>query len=244
MGQQNYHHNVIWGRIVLTDTITRKLRWEVYLQNRRQNAKTGSLNVLAEEQFASYWTWFTYSLSNNARLAVSPFGYFRSWILIANPSEIDRPAIKELRWAVRIDQEQRFKNLIYTNRYGLEYRWRDLKNDGVYLPNWRVRYQIRIEKPIRASWIKRPLSIVASDEIFIQFGKAVQANPNVFDQNRLYGGFNYGVSPNIRISLGYIYQIQQRNSGKEYDHANILWGVLTFDNLFSQFKKKAYKTSS
>ena len=155
------------------------------------------------------------------------------------PWEAERPAIRELRWALRVDQEQRFANLTYTNRYGIEYRWRDQKNDGVYLPNWRLRYQLRLEKPIRASWIKKPLSLVVTDEIFIQFGRAVKANPNVFDQNRLYGGFNYGLTPNIKTSLGYIYQIQQRNSGKEFDHANVLWGVLTFDNLFSQFRKRS-----
>ncbi len=97
---------------------------------------------------------------------------------------------------------------------------------------------LRLEKPIRALWIKRPFSFVVNDEIFIQFGRAVRGNPNVFDQNRLYAGFNVGVTKNIKASLGYIYGIQERNSGKEFDYSNILWGVLTFDNVISQFKKR------
>lgn len=237
-GQNHYYHNVVWGRSALTDTITKKIRWEVYIQNRRQNTSAGSLNAFKAPQFVSYWTWLNYSLKPNLRVGFSPFGYFKSWLLIANPTEIERQPITELRVAVRLDQDQRFPKLIYTNRYSLERRWRDLANNGVYLPNWRARYQARIEIPIRASWLhQHPLSFTAFDEIFIQFGRAVKSNPNVFDQNRIYGGFNYGVSKRVRVSLGYIYQIQQRNSGKEFDHANVLFGVLTLDNLFSGFKK-------
>jgi hypothetical protein len=83
--------------------------------------------------------------------------------------------------------------------------------------------------------------LVANDEIFIQFGKAVQGNPNIFDQNRVYAGFNYPITKNIKTSLGYIWGIQERPSGTEIDYSNIIWGVLTFDNLFSQFKKKRYR---
>jgi hypothetical protein len=61
----------------------------------------------------------------------------------------------------------------------------------------------------------------------------------VFDQNRLYAGFNLGLSRNVRASLGYIHGIQQRSSGREFDYSNILWTVVTFDNVLSQFKKKS-----
>jgi len=168
-------------------------------------------------------------------LAVSPFGYCISWLLIANPAEEEREPISELRWAVRLYQEQRFRRAIYTNRYSLEQRWRDLANNHVYQPNWRVRYQARLEFPLKASWLHLPLSLVVFDEVFIHFGKAVKNNPNVFDQNRIYAGFNYGLSKNVKFGLGYIYQIQQRNNGKEFDQANVLFGVLTLDNVISRF---------
>lgn len=96
---------------------------------------------------------------------------------------------------------------------------------------------LRLEKPLKASWIKKPLSVVAYEEVFIQFGKAVRQNLNVFDQNQLYLGINHSFNKNIRANLGYIWGIQQRNSGNEIDFSNILWGVLTIDNVFSQFKK-------
>ena len=42
---------------------------------------------------------------------------------------------------------------------------------------------------------------------------------------------------NIKFNLGYMYLIQQRASGEAFDTSNVLWGVLTFDNVFSQFRK-------
>lgn len=238
VAQTTYHHNTIWGRIAFTDSITTRLRWELFLQHRRQNTTDDELNALRAPLLTSYWFWLHYSLTPTTRLSVSPFGYFKNWTLIAQPPDAARPAIREFRWSARLDQEQRFARLTLLNRYGLEYRWRDLARNSTFVPNWRVRYMLRLEKPIRAAWLKRPLSAVISDELFVQFGRAVRGNPNVFDQNRLYGGFNVGISPSVRGSLGYIYGIQQRSSGREFDYSNIIWTVLTFDNVLSQFKKK------
>lgn len=235
-GQTQYYHNVVWGRLALTDTITSRLRWELYLQGRLQNKEAHSLNAFQAPQFLSYWPWLTYSIRPTLRVGLSPLGYFKSWLLIGNPIEADRLPITELRVAVRLDQEQRFRRFSLTNRYSLERRWRDLSNNNVYLPNWRVRYQARIDVPIRASWVKHSFSLTVSDELFLQFGEAVQNNPNIFDQNRIYGGFTYGLSKSVRASLGYIYQIQQRNSGIEFDNANVLFGVLTVDNLLLPFR--------
>ena len=237
------HHNVVWGRLALGDTINKRIRWEFYLQDRHQNTKDGSFNAFKAPQFKSYWLWFTYAFNPSLRLSISPFGFMKSWTLISYPNEVDRPEVNEFRWAVRLDQDQKFKRIVYGNRYSVEYRKRDLANNGEYLPNWRIRYQARIEKPLKFRGLNRPLSLVFSDEVMLQFGYAVRNNPNVFDQNRLYGGFTYGVAKNVKFSLGYIYQIQQRSSGKEFDQANILWGILAFDNVFSQFKKKPLPVS-
>lgn len=237
-GQNHYHHNVVWGRLALTDTINKRIRWEVYIQHRRQSTPSESLNPLVAPQFVAYWPWLTYSIKPTLRVGLSPLGYFKSWLLIADPSERFRQPITELRVALRLDQEQRFARLVYTNRYSIERRWRDLANNGVYQPNWRARYQARIDIPIRAAWLKdHPFSFTVFDEVFLQFGRAVRSNPNVFDQNRIYGGMNYGLSKRVRLGLGYIYQIQERNSGKEFDHANVLFGVLTLDNVLTGLKK-------
>lgn len=242
--QTHYHHNVFWGRIVLTDTLNAKFRWEAHLQTRRQNISSGSLDVFKAPQFVSYWPWFIYSPNPNLRIGISPLGYFKHWALIGKASDLERKPVTELRITLRLEHEQRFQKFIYANRYTLEQRWRDMADNYVFQPNWRARYQARLEFPITGKWLHRPFSLVAWDEISIQFGKAVKKNPNVFDQNRLYAGFNYGLTDNIRISIGYMYQIQQRSSGKEFDNANVLFCILTLDNLFSQFKRNRNEASS
>ncbi|MFN8354399.1 MAG: DUF2490 domain-containing protein [Spirosomataceae bacterium] len=234
--QTNYHHNIVWGRLVLTDTINKKLRYELFLQHRRQNTQQTDFDVFEANQFTSYWLWLHYTLSPSVKLSVSPIGYFKSWILITQPTDLEKEEVPEWRTSARVDYETRGKFLNVMNRYGLEYRQRDLLNNGVFQPNWRVRYMIRFEKPIKAPWLKKNLSVVLNDEIFIQFGKAVRGNPNIFDQNRLYGGFNYGFSKHLKGSLGYIWGIQQRISGKEIDYSNMIWGILTVDNLSALFK--------
>jgi hypothetical protein len=232
VAQTNFYHNIVWGRLVLTDTINARLRWELMIQHRRQNVPDNEADVFRAPQFSSYAPWLHYTLSPTLKFSVSPIGYFENWTLLSQPADLAKVSTRELRVVARLDQEQKLGWLNLMNRYTLERRWRDAANTNVFQPNWRVRYMLRLEKPIRAAWLKRPLSVVLSDELMVQFGYAVRGNPNVFDQNRLYGGVNVGLSRSVKASLGYLWTIQERPSGKEFDY------VLTFDNVLSQFKKK------
>lgn len=235
--QRTVHHGVFWGRLVLSDKISDKFKWELYLQKRTQNIP-GDKNIFGASHFYSAWLWLNYGLSKNLRLSVSPIGYFDSYAFLTEPKDIEVPGIKEFRWVVRLEQEQKFKYFNYSNRYSVEYRRRDINQDDVYLPNWRLRYQARLEKPVKGILSKdKPVSFFVADEVFIQFGKAVRNNPNVFDQNRISAGFSYEVLKNIKTSISYLNIIQQRINGKQFDDAHCIWVVLTFDNLFSQFKK-------
>lgn len=236
-GQQRTTHNLFWFRLNLSDTISDKLKWEVYVQRRTQNGSDNKSNIFKSPQFESYWLWLHYSLNKNVKLSLSPFGYFESHVLNVKPSDEALPPIKEFRFSTRLDHETKGKYFNYINRYNLEYRWRDLLNNNNYQPNWRVRYMARFEKPVKGI-LPRPVTFVVYDEVFIQFGKAVKSNPNVFDQNRLYAGINYELLKNVKISVGYIYGFQERNSGKEFDNINTFWIILNFDNLFSQFKEQ------
>ena len=236
--QTVYHHNVFWGRIALADKITDRLKTELWLQHRSQSADESS-NMFQAPQFNSYWLWFNYQVSDHLKVGLSPFGYFETYTLYTKPSDLERPPVKEFRYTVRLEHEQKFRFFNYSNRYSIEYRTRDFTNTGNYQPNWRFRYMARLEKPIKASWLKgKSLSLIVYDEFMLQFGKAVRQNPNVFDQNRLYAGFSYGFTKNIKITPAYMFVIQQRNSGNEFDYVNTLFVVLTFDNLISQFRKQ------
>jgi len=237
--QTFYHHNNFWSRVFLSDQLTKKIKAEVLLQSRWQNGEKKSLNIFDHHQLKSYWLWLHYDLSDKTRVSVTPFCYFATKPLVVNPVDKFARPVKEYRWAVRIDNQQRLSAFTYINRYGLEYRLRDINSEGVYEPNWRARYMFRFHFPIEVSWLReRSLQFITYEEVQLQFGKAVKANPNVFDQNRLYAGFNYQLFKNIRTELGYLNVIQQKRSGTEFDLQNALFFVVHFDNVFSQFSDK------
>jgi hypothetical protein len=235
--QKTYDHGVFWGRLILADTINSKFKWELYLQKRTQN--TGTNNLFEAPHFFSVWPWLSYNLSKATKVSFSPVGYFNSHLFYNNTDEVKDSGVKEYRTSLRVENEQKLQLFNYSNRYSLEYRMRDLKYNGNYLPNWRARYQLKFEKPLRNILAKdKPLSVFVSNEVFIQFGYAVKDNPNVFDQDRINVGAAYEVVKNIKISASYLKIIQSRISGKEFDDANALWVIITFDNLISQFKRK------
>lgn len=234
---RHYHHNVFWGRLVLADTINSKIKWEVWLQQRTQNAY-GESSPFKAPQFSTIWTWITYSVNKDLRVAVTPFSYFNTWTLYTKPSDIGTDPVKEYRWVVRLEDQHRLKYFNFINRFALEYRLRDLTSKNVYVTNYRFRYMARFEKAIQASWMPRPVTWIVNDEVMFQFGKAVENNAGLFDQNRIYMGFQYEILRNIKLNVGYLYTIQQRPSGKEFDNINTLWAIVTFDNLFSQFMHK------
>ncbi len=234
--QKTYRHNVFWGRLVLSDKISDKLKWEFYGQKRTQNIP-GHKNIFGGPHFLSAWLWLNYQVNKEVKLSVSPFGYFDSHLFFTTAADAETPGVKEFRWVARLEHEKK-KWLNYSNRYSVEYRMRDLQNNGNYQPNWRIRYQVKLEKQVTGIFPgTRPVSFSLSDEVFIQFGKAVRGNVNVFDQNRIAAGFSYEFVKNVKAGVTYLNIQQQRVNGKDFDNANVLWVVLTFDNLFSQFKK-------
>jgi len=240
ISQVTRHHGVFWGRLVLADKLTEKLKWELYLQKRTQNIP-GEKSIFGASHFSSVWFWLNYSVSKNLRLSVSPFGYFDSYAFLTEPGDVDIPGVKEFRWTARLEQEQKFRIFKFSNRYGVEYRRRDLLHNSDYQPNWRIRYMAKLEKSVPGILKNKPVSFFLTDEVFIQFGKAVRQYPNVFDQNRISAGFSVDLLRNIKISASYLNIIQERLNGRDFDDAHSLWVVLTLDNLFSQFRPSPKK---
>lgn len=235
--QKTYKHGVFWGRLVLSDRVSDKLKWELYCQKRTQNIP-GHKNIFGGPHFFSLWLWLNYQLNDELKLSVSPAGYFDSNLFFTYSEDAGNPGIKEFRWTARAEHEKK-KWLNYAGRYSVEYRVRDLQHNGNYQPNWRIRYQLRFEKQVKGILSERkPVSFSLSDEVFIQFGKAVRGNANVFDQNRIAAGISYELLHNVKASINYLNIRQQRINGKDFDNADVLWIVLTLDNLLSQLKKK------
>lgn len=236
LAQQRYSHNLFCFRLVLSDTLNSKLKWEVLLQRRTQNNYDGDPNLFNSPQFKNYWLWFHYSLNNNVTVSVSPFGYVESHVLNNKPSDADLPPVKEFRFSARVEHETNGKHFNYSNRYSLEFRNRDLLHNDDYRHNLRIRYMAKIDKPVKGILSDtKPVVFTVSDEVFLQFGEAVRNNPNVFDQNRLSLGATYEIYSHVKLNIAYIYAFQARNSGKEFDNINMYWIALIFDNVISQF---------
>lgn len=233
--QQTSAHNLFWFRLALSDTMSAKMRWELFLQQRTQNNFPGHTNFFASPQFKSYWLWLHYSFNKNVKAAVSPFGYFESYVLNNSPTDALLPPIREFRFCLRLEHETKGSFVNYINRYNVEYRLRDLDHNRIFQPNIRVRYMIRLEVPVKGLLSQsKPVVFAVYDEIFLQFGGAMKQKPNIFDQNRISVGAGYEVFRNIKVNLAYIYGYQERNSGIEFDTINTLWLTLTFDNVVSQ----------
>lgn len=113
---------------------------------------------------------------------------------------------------VQIMQKQRIFEL--SHRFMLEQRFIGsfsspelVKEDDFNMLN-RVRYMFRIQMPLGSKEITdRTPYLAMYDEIFIGFGKNV--NANIFDQNRIGVLFGYRHNENIRIEAGYLNQTLQ-----------------------------------
>jgi hypothetical protein len=72
----------------------------------------------------------------------------------------------------------------------------------------RIRYMVRLQRPLRGKEIRAKTPYLAAyNEVFIGFGKNV--NANVFDQNRLGLLLGYNFNPAVRVEAGYLNQILQ-----------------------------------
>jgi len=82
----------------------------------------------------------------------------------------------------------------------------------------RARYMTRLQLPLKGREIKEKIPyLVAYNEIFVGFGKNV--NANIFDQNRIGLLIGLSLNKNIRLEAGYLNQILQ--FGRKINNQNV-----------------------
>ena len=92
--------------------------------------------------------------------------------------------------------------------------------DG-YNFNFRFRYQLTADYIVfKSKDKKQSVSLRAADEIMVNAGKNIVYN--MFDQNRIYGAVLYQPVRDFTFELGYMYLFQQRSSGSQYLHGDII----------------------
>jgi hypothetical protein len=97
-----------------------------------------------------------------------------------------------------------------------------------------MRYMLRLQTALTGKEIKDKTAYIAVyDEIFIGFGKNV--NANVFDQNRVGALIGYRFNKNVNIEAGYLNQISmfgRQIAGQnvfQYNNGLIVNAVFNFD---------------
>lgn len=120
----------------------------------------------------------------------------------------------KLRILHQFRTEQRFKQKI-----------QDGHRTGDFLYSNRIRYNAILSYPLSESgkW-----TAVAGNEILLNAGRNVVYNP--FDQDRIFLGMGYKITPNTNLQAGYNYIFQQSGQGYQYKQSNVL-RVFLFHNL-------------
>lgn len=132
-----------------------------------------------------------------------------------------------------------YKKIRATQWLRLEERWQHkIKNDNELADGYnyatRLRYNYLLQFPLsKKGIVPKTFSAVVNDEIFVNLGSKVLYN--TFDQNRLFLGFAYTISPKSTIQFGYMNVYQQLAAGNKYKNLNTI-RVFFFQNF--DFRKK------
>ena len=147
-------------------------------------------------------------------------------------SQPERRPWQQLQWHTKFG-----KNTLQ-QRIRLEERYRrSILNDSVlatgYNFNWRLRYNTILEIPLGKKMIS-PFSLIASDEINVNFGKEILYN--YFDQNRFFTGLKYAFNTHNNVQLGYMNIFQQLATGNKYRVSNVI-RIYYYQNIDLRKKK-------
>ncbi len=113
----------------------------------------------------------------------------------------------ENRPHINLTLKNKLMGLDLANRARLEYRDREVGEDS-----WRYRHKATIKFPLQISeWKLQPYM---ADEFFINLGE------NNVSKNRLYSGFSFTVSQNLKGSLFYLWERKKISGG--WQDANII----------------------
>ena len=135
---------------------------------------------------------------------------------------------KQVQWHTKYGKNRMMQWIRLEERF----RHKVLNDDELasgYNFNFRLRYNLWYEVPlIKDGALPRSLSLIANDEVHINFGSQVVYN--YFDQNRFFLGLKYQTSPHSNLQFGYMNVFQQLSAGNKYRSVDAL-RVFFFQNV-------------
>lgn len=184
--------------------------WLIYIGNKKINSKW---NIHHEVQYRNYnaigdleqlllRTGLGYSFNQNKNNILLGYGYILSENYINSTDKIE---IQEHRIFQQFISKQVIGSVKLNHRYRFEQRFveRDFK--------LRFRYFLGVQVPLIKSNANTKMYLSIYNEIFLNSKSAI------FDRNRLYGGFGFNISKNVRIETGYMNQFFESRSRDQFN---------------------------
>jgi hypothetical protein len=147
-----------------------------------------------------------------------------------DPKASSKLMVPEWRPHIEWAHQQKLKRFRLDHRYRAEARFfrntdinRTALEEGFHFGNFRFRYRAAATIQL---WEWKPnchLNLRVSDEIQLNAGRNIDRN--VFDQNRLYGGVQWELSPQLALEAGYLNWFQQRTNGEFYQRHILRFSV-------------------
>ncbi|GAA4305293.1 DUF2490 domain-containing protein [Nibribacter koreensis] len=206
------YNNNKHGWYVYTGNHTFTDKWGFYIdvQFRRHD-------ILPDPQQFVTHMGLTYSLSKDVSVA-GGYVYAHTYPYGDTPALDDFP---EHRAYEQVQLKATYGRFLVQHRFRLEQRFvkRPFAEEATYLN--RARYQFKTTLPLSGPTLEEKEAYVSgSNEVFIGFGKNVQAN--IFDQNRAYAGVGYKFSKAASLEVGYMHQLLQSGGGINFESNHTL----------------------
>ena len=195
---------------------------EDFVTDFSQMMAQGGLSYLVTNlRFTAGYTFINYFPADNHLYVSQP--EHRPWQLVTWNNNSGRIKISQ---AVRLEERWRRK-IESSSKLAKGYNF-----------NYRAGYNLQFNFPLsKKGFVKNSLSLIANDEIQVNFGKEIVYN--YFDQNRVFVGFNYMTTDNSNLQIGYMNAFQQLSAGTRYRKLQVI-RVYYFHNL-NFLKDKPHK---
>ena len=179
--------------------INEKLNWHNEVQYRNYNA-IGDLEQLLLR------TGIGYNLTENNNNILLGYGYILSENYVGLTDE--KASVNEHRIYQQFITKQNIGIVNVQHRYRFEQRF--IEEDF----KLRFRYFLALNIPLNnKELVDKTLYLSAYNEIFLNLKE------NIFDRNRLYGGFGYRLNKTFRFELGYMNQFLTKGN---LDQINVI----------------------
>lgn len=177
--------------------------------------------------------WVHKQFGPDARLSISPLGYFYTNPYLAIASDSLAPSSFELRSTIQFFHhlKQQQGKIMHTWRYRLEFR--NQKRDGAdefrNFARLRLRYRLRYMINAPDFYTQGVIYAAGSSELAVNMGSPIVYN--TFNQNRIYLGIGFRFLNAARLELRYLDRFRARGSGFEFDRGKGFMLSFTIDQI-------------